>query len=91
MSAASIGPYLIIEKVGESHKSVVYRCRGRGADETVIVKLLKKAAPTPADVARIRLESALVERLDFDGIVRGRGIIEHEGAIALVLEDPHGI
>ena len=44
--------YKILEKIDETRGSVIYRAEKEGSDNTVILKTLKAAFPTPSEIAR---------------------------------------
>ncbi|MBI5897382.1 MAG: AAA family ATPase [Desulfobacterales bacterium] len=83
--------YELIEQIGETLHSVVYRARGTSRPETVILKALKTTAPSTADIARLKHEYELIRRIAIDGIIRVHDIIDHDGALALVMEDFGGV
>lgn len=79
--------YTIIEQVGETLQSVVFRAKKDGHTGTCIVKTLKTVEPTREDIVRLKHEFELIRSLSIDGIVRVYDIIESFGGLALVLED----
>jgi len=60
----------------------------RNADgQRVVVKLLRAEHPSPAQIARLRHEHAVLASLDSPEVVRTLGLIKHGHGLALVLED----
>ena len=60
----------------------------RDADgHRVIVKLLRAEHPSPAQIARLRHEHAVLTSLDLPEVVRTLGLVKHGHGVALVLED----
>ncbi len=86
-----IGDYHIVEKVAETHHSIVYRARRDGSHDTVIIKTLKAVYSSPAEIARFRQEYELISRIRLAGVVEYRGLFAYQNAFALVLEDFDGI
>ncbi|MCP4129869.1 MAG: AAA family ATPase [bacterium] len=83
--------YTILGTVGETSRSVVYRCRKETEEKTVIIKVLKAEYPTPSEIARFKQEYELIRSIDIDGVVRTYDIIDYESGFALILEDFDGI
>ncbi len=79
--------YEIIEKIAESAASVIYRGKIANVEDTVIIKSLKKAWPSPVDIARIKHENEIVKKLDVKGVVKSLGVVQNEEGIALIFED----
>lgn len=79
--------YVILDKIDESQKSTIYRAKKEGQKNTVIIKLLKSANPTPAEIARFRYEYESIKSIDIDGIVKTYDILNRDNRIFLVLED----
>ncbi|MEN6473243.1 MAG: diguanylate cyclase [Syntrophaceae bacterium] len=83
--------YTVVEQMGETLHSVVYRARPEGAPGTVIIKALKARYPAPAEVARLKHEYELIKSVAIDGIVKILEIIDDKSHVALVVEDFGGV
>ena len=83
--------YTMVEPIDETLHSLVYRARKEGESATVIIKALRTEYPTPAEVARFKHECELIRGLEVEGVVRVLDVIDHEGQVALVLEDFGGV
>ncbi|MCP4130560.1 MAG: AAA family ATPase [bacterium] len=83
--------YSILEKVGETIRSVIYRCRKEEEDSTVIIKVLKIEYPTPSEIARFKQEYMIIKKVDIPGIIKTYNIIDFEKSFALIQEDYIGI
>lgn len=82
--------YTISEKIAEGGKSVVYR-GVRDSDGTpVVLKIIRAARPTLADIARFKKEYELIRAVRIDGVIKTYGLIEEKDRIAMVLEDFSG-
>ncbi len=79
--------YRLISQIGETHNSIVYRAVKDGNAQTVVIKMSRMASPQPGQVARIKHEYDLMSGIDIDGIIKTLDFIDHEGVLALVLED----
>lgn len=86
-----IAQYRLLERLDETHGSIVYRGSRDGDGGTVIIKVLKSDSPTVSEIARFRLEYELIGRTDIPGVIRTHDILELEDTLALVLEDFNGI
>ena len=63
MSVANISGYQVIEKLYESHNSLVYRARRIADSRSVILKTLKRAYPTPEKIAWFKREYTITKNL----------------------------
>ncbi len=90
-SIKKIYNYTVLDKLGETKYSHVYRCRKDDEQETVVLKVLKSGPVSASEIARFKQESDIIKNLNIDGIVRTYDIIDHEGEFILVLEDFNGI
>jgi serine/threonine protein kinase len=75
-SAAEIGPYAIVERIGEGGMGVVYRARAPGSDHDVAVKVMR--VPSPTVRARLQREARALEALAHPHVVR----VETHGELA---------
>lgn len=63
--------------------------RARGTPHAgVWLKLLRQSSPSVADLARLRREYALAQRLDDQHVLRPSRLIEHAGRHGLLYDDP---
>ena len=86
-----IAEYFIVETLGSTKKSTVFRAKKENGSETYVLKLLNIKQPTTSDIARFRQEYELIKTIDIDGIVKTLHFIEKNNQFALVLEDFNGI
>ncbi|HEX7498928.1 MAG TPA: serine/threonine-protein kinase, partial [Polyangia bacterium] len=86
-----ISDYEILEKVGETARSVVYRARKAGTERTVIIKMLSARYPSPAETARFKHEYELIRSIHTEGVIKVFDIIDAFDGVALVLEDFGGV
>jgi serine/threonine protein kinase len=84
-----IRDFNLIEKLGETEVSVVYRAQNPKAGKTVILKMLKSRFPTSADIARLKHEYDIIRQKE--NIIRTQDMFSHENGFVLVLEDFQGI
>ena len=49
-----ISDYHIIEKVSESPRSFLYRCRKGDNEQTVVLKVMKMKHASPAEISRLK-------------------------------------
>lgn len=83
--------YDILEQLGETHRSSVYRARRTGEEKTVIIKVFRLKEPSFAEITRFRREYELLRNIDLDGIVKPIAFTDHEGIPAIILEDFGGV
>ncbi|MBN2398575.1 MAG: diguanylate cyclase [Deltaproteobacteria bacterium] len=83
--------YTTTGQIGQTLHSTVYRASKEGRGATVIIKALRAEYPSPAEVARLKHECELVRGIKIDGTVKILDVIDHDGGIALVMEDFEGI
>ncbi len=57
----------------------------------VVLKIIRAAHPTLADIARFKKEYELIKAIQIDGVIKSYGLIEEKDRIAMVLEDFNGI
>ena len=87
-SPATVPGYRITRKIYEGSKTVVFRAVSLDDPEfKVIIKVLGSEYPTPQDVARLKHEYSILNRLDIEGIPRVVGLERYRSGLALVLED----
>ena len=81
-----IGPYELLEKLGEGGMGVVYKALHLSLDKIVAVKILPPDRLYPPAVLRFRREMKAVGRLDHPNIVRATDAGEVDGCNFLVME-----
>jgi PAS domain S-box-containing protein len=86
----AISPYEILEPLHESPLTLISRARRAGTGEAVVLKLLKPDAATEDEVARFRREFDITARASLPGVVKAYGLEQHDGGLAMVLEDIGG-
>jgi diguanylate cyclase (GGDEF)-like protein len=86
-----ISDYEILEKVGDTARSVVYKARKVGTKHTVIIKMLTARYPSPAETARFKHEYEIIRSIDTEGVIKVFDIIDSFDGVALVLEDFGGV
>ncbi|MBU1172039.1 MAG: AAA family ATPase [Proteobacteria bacterium] len=83
--------YSVLEQLGKTHHSAVYRACKTGGDETVIIKVIRIMDPSPSAIARLKHEYELIRSITLDGIVKSIDFIQCNGLPVLILEDFGGI
>ena len=91
VSMYPIKGYKVTEKVGETPGSVIFRGIKEGAQDKVILKLLKARFPSPGEIARLKHEFAIIRKIKSDHIIKTYEMFNHGDGFVLVLEDIHGI
>ncbi len=74
-------------KLFESIRSLVYRGRRVADQEPVILKVMKKAYPTPAELARFRLEYEIAKNLNLKGVATPYNLEPYKNGLTIVMED----
>ncbi len=85
-----ISGYQITEKLHETSRKVIYRAvkdNGGSQPRSVIIKALKEEYPSSKDVAELRHEYEVTNNLAIEGILKSHELLEHNGSVALVMED----
>jgi len=83
--------YRIIEPIGNTAYSSVFRAYREEDGETVVIKALRHLYPSPVEKARLRHEYEVIRHLRLDGVVAVLDILDTYEGIALVLEDFGGV
>lgn len=83
--------YTILELLGETHHSSVYRARDAERDQSVIIKVIRIKNPSPSVIARLKHEYELAKSVAIDGIVKPVDLIYYDDTPALILEDFGGV
>lgn len=87
IAATSIGPYRIIDKLGQGGMGAVYRAHIPDSHIDVALKLLpKKLASDPNYLARFRREALIGISMNHPAIVRTVDFGEHRGTFYLAME-----
>jgi serine/threonine-protein kinase len=83
----TIGPYEVVDKLGQGGMGEVYRARDTRLDREVAVKLLPESALSDAvALERFRREARLASALNHPHICAVYDLVEHDGRIALIME-----
>jgi len=82
--------YEVLERVGEGSFGRVHRGRRRFTGQIVALKFVAKAGKTPAELAALRSEVAILRRLDHPNIVLLLDFFETPRDVVLVTEFAHG-
>jgi eukaryotic-like serine/threonine-protein kinase len=87
MIGRTIGPYRILEPLGEGGMGVVYKARDLRLDRFVAVKVLPPdRAGDPDRRARFEREAKTASSLNHPGIVTLHDIVEEDGRLFIVME-----
>ncbi len=86
-----LGPYELLQRLGQGSMGVVYRARHTKLGRPVAVKLLAWQSPTRAAVQRFHREIQAVAALDHPNIVHAHDADEVDGQHFLVMEYVEGI
>ena len=82
--------YQVVETVGFGRRCAVYRAYGKRERRWVIIKVLQAASPTLEELALLKQESAILEDVEHEGILRPYGLLPYDTGQALILEDCGG-
>jgi serine/threonine protein kinase len=83
----TLGPYEVLEKLGEGGMGVVYRAKDTNLGRDVAIKVLPDAfVSDPERTARFRREATTLASLNHPNIGGIYGLQEGDGVVALVLE-----
>ncbi len=85
----SLADYQILEKLYESHQSLVYRAQEMGIDHNpLVLKILHKSYPSPEELSRFQREFSMIQELKgLEGVIRAYRLERHKTGWILVLED----
>src|SRR5262245_33536160 len=87
MIGKELGPYRILEKLGEGGMGEVYRARDRKLQREVAIKALPREMAADAErIARFEREAQLLAALHHPNIGGIHELLEHDGHRYLVLE-----
>jgi len=80
--------YQLTEKRYQSQRSVIYRALRESDQHPIALKFLNKDYPDAADIARLKREHQLLQRLALPGLLESHGLERYDDDnMALVLED----
>ena len=85
-----ISGYQIKEQIKEDDKSRLYRAIREQDDRSILIGVLNKEYPTPAELARYRGEYDLMRSLRLEGVIRAYDLQEHQHTLIMLLEDVGG-
>ena len=83
----SVTGHDVTETLYESDSSLVMRTAPVERQRPVILKILKKAFPSPRELDRFRQEYEVTRGLDSRGIVKVYGLDTHENTLMILVED----
>src|SRR5512136_3178167 len=91
MIGQRLGPYVIIEKLGEGGMGEVYKARDTRLDRTVAIKVLPlQFSADPDRRARFEREAKTIAGLNHPHICTLHDVGEHDGSTYLVMEHLQG-
>ncbi|MGC1245943.1 MAG: AAA family ATPase [Spirulinaceae cyanobacterium] len=83
----TIGGYLIKEQLFESAHSKIYRGYREIDQQSVVVKMLKDAYPSPERIAWFQREYELLQSLNLIGVAEAYELVTYQSTWAMILED----
>ena len=87
MTGTKLGPFILLEKIGEGGMGVVYKAKDTRLERVVAIKLLPESlAADPGRRARFVQEARAASALNHPNIVTIHEIAEHEGHHYIVME-----
>jgi serine/threonine protein kinase len=91
VTGENVGPYRVIEKLGQGGMATVYKAYHAALDRNVALKVLHPAfTEDPQFLERFHREAKLVARLEHSNIVPIYDFAEHKGQPYLVMKFIHG-
>ena len=87
----SIPGYQIFENLYNGSKTLVYRGTRDVDQKPVVIKLLKNAYPSFAELAQFKNQYTIAKRLNLPGVVRPYNLETYQNRLVLVMEDFGGI
>ncbi|MTJ07700.1 MULTISPECIES: hybrid sensor histidine kinase/response regulator [unclassified Anabaena] len=82
--------YTIINKIYESHNSLVYRAYRHLDQKPVILKLLQDIHASAERLAWFKREYEVIHKLHLSGVIKTYGLENHPHCLVMVLEDCGG-
>ncbi|NES96243.1 MAG: protein kinase, partial [Desertifilum sp. SIO1I2] len=83
----ALANYQILNKISEGDASVVYRGLRQSDNLPVVLKLLKRDYPTPAELTRYKQEYEMTRSLCATGAIATYELIKVKNTLAIVFED----
>ena len=84
---SAIGPFVVLDKLGEGAMGVVYAGYDRSLDRKVALKLVRRQLlDKPAVRARMTREAQAMARLSNPHVVQVYQVGEHDGGIYVAME-----
>lgn len=83
----TLSGYQIIDQIGESSNSLIYRGYREADNQPVILKTLRDAYPSPELIACYQREYDIIHNLHLTGVVQIYALEIHQQRPVLVLED----
>lgn len=83
----TIAGYHPIQKLFESHNTVILRGQHSATGKMVMLKLLKGEHPKNERINRFRYEYSLLSSFDSESIIKTYGLENHQDTLVIVLED----
>jgi predicted ATPase/GAF domain-containing protein/tRNA A-37 threonylcarbamoyl transferase component Bud32 len=83
----AIANYKILSKIYESSNSLIYRATDVSDQQAVILKVLKKDYPIPAELIRYKQEYEITRSLKVAGAIEAYDLLPYGNTLAIVLED----
>ncbi|MDI9635311.1 AAA family ATPase [Oscillatoria amoena NRMC-F 0135] len=83
----ALANYQILTKISEGDASVVYRGLRQSDNLPVVLKLLKRDYPTPAELTRYKQEYEITRSLSATGAIATYELIKVKNTLAIVFED----
>jgi len=79
--------YLIIDKLYESYKTIVYQGFSQLKEQKVILKYLKEDYPHPFDIYRYQQEYNLTNQHNLEGMIKSYEFIPYKRSFIILFED----
>ena len=79
--------YQILEKIYESHNSLVFKGLLKPNDKPIILKILKENYPDPLELTRYQQEYEVTCSLNAEGIIKAYDLQRYENSLVMLLED----
>jgi serine/threonine protein kinase len=86
-NAAGRGGYQLLERLGGTAGSTLYRARHLASQALHLFKVLEPAHASPAQLAHFQQEYALLQTLKLPGVIRPLALISGSGHYAMSFED----
>jgi serine/threonine protein kinase len=83
--------YTLHHEIFRGQRRLLFRGTRASDGLAVVIKTAADEFPTPAQLAALRREFAILSSLQIEGVVRPVDLVTHRDRVALVLHDPGGI